>query len=287
MCEDGGVKRRAFQVEQATRLDVAVSRELRVPEAEALALVSAGAVYIDGRRARAETKIEPGARVLVVLEEGGVAVTQPRGEAPALVVLYEDDDVLAVNKPAGITAQPTPGRSGDSLVDLASAYLKHEAGLVHRLDKETSGVTVFGKHPHATSRLAAAFREGRAQKEYLAIVASGMADEGVIELPLSKDPSRPGRWRATKQANGLRARTRFITVFDDGVTSRVALFPETGRTHQLRAHLTALGFPIVGDKLYGGAAGPRCLLHARVLNVDGLRVEAPLPGDFGPSGAGQ
>lgn len=272
------MKRRVFHVEQASRLEAVLRNVLALGHAEALALVERGAVYLDGKRAKdAAARVGPGSRVMVVLEEGGVAVTEPPPPAPALVVLYEDDDVLAVDKPWGITAQPTPGRVGDSLLDLASAYLKREAGLVHRLDRETSGVTVFGKHPEATSALAAAFREGRAKKEYLAMTATGLPDSGTIALPLSKDPSRPGRWRASDRANGLDAITQFQKLDDDGRRALVALFPKTGRTHQLRAHLTGIGFPIVGDRLYGGPPGPRCLLHARRLVIDRLELESPAP----------
>lgn len=275
------VKRRVLNVEKPSRLEAVLRDGLAMSRDEAHALVARGAVYLDGKRARdAATRVGPPQKVTVVLEEGGVSVTQPVVALPKLEVLYEDDEVLAVNKPAGITAQPTPGRVGDSLLDLASTYLKRTAGLVHRLDRETSGVTVFGKTHRATSDLAQAFREGRVQKEYVALVSSGLPDEGRIELPLSRDPSRPGRWRASTRANGLSAVTLFKKLSDDGVHARVALFPQTGRTHQLRAHLTGLGFPIVGDKLYGGADGPRCLLHARVLTIDRLVIEAPLPADF-------
>jgi len=277
------VKRRTFAVTSAGRIEAALREGLDLPAAEARALVERGAVYLAGRRVKdLSTRVGPGQSVMVVLEESGQAVTAARAPAPALVVLLETDDVLAVDKPPGITAQPTPGRSGDSLLDLASAHLGYEAGLVHRLDKETSGVTIFGKHQAATSALAAEFREGGARKEYLAVVASGVPERGSIDLPLSKDPSRPGRWRASRQANGLSALTRFERREDDGDHALVALFPETGRTHQLRAHLAALGFPIVGDRLYGGGEGPRCLLHARRLSLEalGLIIDAPLPPDL-------
>ena len=272
------MKRRTFVVEKPSRVEAVLRGALALARDEAIALVDRGAVYVDGRRAKdAAARVAEGAKVMVVLEESGQAVTSPAPKAPQLVVLYEDADVLAVDKPPGITAQPTPGRVGDSLVDLATAYLRRQAGLVHRLDRETSGVTIFGKTPRATSRLAAAFRDGRAKKEYLAVTASGLPASGVIDLPLSKDPSRPGRWRATRAANGITAETHFTRLSDDGAVAVVALFPQTGRTHQLRAHLAGIGFPIVGDKFYGGAEGPRCLLHAHCLQIDDLSIEAPVP----------
>jgi 23S rRNA pseudouridine1911/1915/1917 synthase len=275
---DAAMKRRSFTAVEPCALGEVLGDELEVSADEALALIDRGAVYVDGRRARGPVDLPAGAKVMVVLEESGEAVTV-RPPPPPVVVLYEDDQVIAVDKPPFVTAQPTPGRVGDSLVDLVSARLGFEAGLVHRLDKETSGVTVFGKTREATSRLAAAFREGRAKKEYVALTAIGLPARGTIDLPLSRDPSRPGRWRASAQANGVSALTHFETRVEGNVAV-VTLFPQTGRTHQLRAHLTSQGFPIHGDRLYGGAPGPRCLLHARVLSVDSLTVEAPLPADL-------
>jgi 23S rRNA pseudouridine1911/1915/1917 synthase len=275
------MKRRTFYADAGGTLDGAIARFLQVTVTEAEALVAAGAVYVGGRRARDVTApVQAGTVVTVVLEEAGRAVTEKAASPPPpLVVLYEDDDVIAVDKPAGVVAQPTAGRQGDSLVDLVSARLGRPAGLVHRLDKETSGVTVFGKRPKATTRLAAAFREGRARKQYLALTSGGLPPEGLITLPLSKDPSRPGRWRASARANGTPAQTRYVRLAD-GAASLVHLFPQTGRTHQLRAHLAGVGHPIVGDRLYGGPEGPRCLLHAWKLEIDGLALVAPIPLDF-------
>jgi 23S rRNA pseudouridine1911/1915/1917 synthase len=274
------MKRRTFVVEKASRVEAVLRGALAVNRSVAFTLVERGAVYVDGRRAKdPAARVLVGATVMVVLEESGEAVTSPLATPNPLVVLWEDDDVLTVDKPAGLTAQPTPGRLGDSLLDMASRHLGYPAGLVHRLDRETSGVTIFGKNAEATSALAEAFREGRVKKKYVAVTASGVPAKGVIELPLSRDPARPGRWRASARANGISAVTKYETVSDDGVHALVALFPQTGRTHQLRAHLTGIGFPIVGDKLYGGLEGPRCLLHAVHLEIDELFVEAPWPDD--------
>lgn len=274
------MKRRSFEVEAAGPLSAALARGLEATAKHALELVARGAVYVDGKRARGDQQLRAGARVMVVLEEGGQAATAVVVAPAALVVLFEDDDVLAVNKAAGVVAQPTAARVGDSLLDLATQHLGYAAGLVHRLDRETSGVTVFGKHAKATSRLAAAFREGRAKKEYLAVTAPGLPASGTIDLPLSKDPSRPGRFRASAKANGVPALTHYERLHDGSEVSVVALFPQTGRTHQLRAHLAALGHPILGDTLYGGKEGGRCLLHARRLEIEGWSVEAPVPDDL-------
>lgn len=274
------MKRRTTQVAEPALLAVVVGRALAVPEPEAAALVKRGAVYVEGKRVQVPgQRVPQGARVSVVLEEAGAAAMGPASAAGTLHVLFEDEDQLVVNKATGMAAQPTASRVGDSLLDQASAYLRRPAGLVHRLDKDTSGVVVFGKTPAATSALAAAFRGGQARKRYLAATGPGLLASGVMELPLSKDPTRPGRWRATARANGVSASTRYERLYG-GDYCLVALFPETGRTHQLRAHLASEGHPILGDRLYGGGGAARCLLHAQGLEVLGRRFEAPLPDDL-------
>lgn len=244
------------------------------------ARVRGGAVYVKGRRVLdPKVQVQPGDVLTVVLEESGRS-TRASVVAPQVEVLFEDARLVAVNKPAGVVAQPTPGRAGDSLLDGVRAHLGVEPGLVHRLDKETSGVTVFGKQRPVTAALAEAFRRGQARKTYLAICGPGVRGAGVIDLPLSADPSRPGRHRASSRANGVPAVTAYEVLAQNAATTLVRLMPRTGRTHQLRAHLTALGAPITGDVLYGGAPGPRCLLHAWLLEVLDLALVAPVPRDF-------
>jgi 23S rRNA pseudouridine1911/1915/1917 synthase len=290
------MKRRTFQAEGAQvgrPVTEAIAARLGLPRDEARRLVEAGAVYLAGRRCRdAGARLRAGQIVAVVLEEGGRGALEAPPPPPVLSVLFEDAELIAVDKPVGVTAQPTEGRVGDSLVDLVSALLGREAGLVHRLDRETSGVTVFGKTASATAALAAEFREGRARKRYLAATGPGLPAAGTVDLPLSKDPTRPGRWRASRAANGVPALTDFRTLHASDDFCLVELLPHTGRTHQLRAHLTALGAPILGDRRYGGAGqagglpAPRCLLHAQALELahprtgQPLRLEAPVPGDL-------
>lgn len=274
------MKRRTFIAETGGTIGEAVASALGMSLTQANGLVSAGAVYLSGRRCRdASTPVAQGDAIIAVLEESGRAAA-PSASSRSVVVLHEDARLIAVDKPAGVLAQPGPS-GGDNLLELVSKRLGREAGLVHRLDRETSGVTVFGKTREATSELAALFREGKARKRYLAVVASGvLPPRGEIDLPLSRDPSRPGRWRASRQANGIDAFTRFEVV-EQGAVTVVALMPETGRTHQLRAHLTALGAPIAGDRLYGGdPSAPRCLLHAQRLKLEELELEAPVPDDM-------
>ncbi|MFZ5470259.1 MAG: RluA family pseudouridine synthase [Myxococcota bacterium] len=280
------MKRRSLQVEKTeagSALSSFLARTLKVSRAQAEHLVTLGAVYVDGRRClEAKRVLRAGQKVTAVLEESGRGGLEPARPSLPLAVLYEDEELLAANKPPGLSAQPTPGRVGESLLDLVSAHLGRDAGLVHRLDRETSGVTVFAKTKAATSALAAQFREGAVRKRYLAATMPGLPERGTIELPIAKDPTRPGRQRALRHGNGKPAVTDFERLFADEVYCLVALFPRTGRTHQLRAHLRALDAPILGDALYGGPKGagglsaPRVLLHAQALVLAHPRTKAPV-----------
>lgn len=287
------MKRRTLEIAPAQEgLPVrrVVREELQLADAEAGALIDRGAVYVDGRRCRdGSAKLRAKQKLTVVLEEAGAPSLGAPAAPSRLVVLHEDGEVIAVDKPAGLPAQPTPG-GAPSLLALVSERLGRAAGLVHRLDRETSGVTVFGKTPAATTDLARQFREGSARKRYLAVVKPGLAPAGRIDLPISKDPSRPGRYRATRAANGVPALTEYARLFESADHALVSLLPKTGRTHQLRAHLTALGCPIAGDRRYGGqeavagAPAERCLLHAHALAVTSGGVArlfiAPVPADL-------
>lgn len=287
------MKRRSVRAGSDGTLEAVLAASLPTTPPEARALVTAGAVYVDGRRSKsADAPVKAGQVVMVVLEERGQSALAASAPVVRLRILFEDDHVLAIDKPAGITAQPTPSKVGESLLDFASAHLGYGAGLVHRLDRETSGVTVFGKSKDATGALAAAFKEGAAKKRYVAIAAGTLPPDGLIDLRLSADPSRKGRYRASRTANGQTALTRFEVLASAPGAALVALYPQTGRTHQLRAHLTALGAPIAGDALYGGPdvllglPAKRVLLHAQQLTLPHpltgapLTVESALPEDL-------
>jgi len=284
------MKRRSFRTQVAGDLAGAVAHGLSLSLAEARTLVERGAVYVRGRRRTAPGEPVPaGTPVMVVLEEAGRSSLAEAAPLPPLRILFEDASLVVVDKPAGLPAQPTPG-GAPSLLDAVSAHLGAPAGLVHRLDRDTTGVTVFGKSPAVTSALAAQFRQGRVAKQYLAIAGPALPPSVDCTLRLARDPSRPGRWRAGRQ--GLEARTELLRLAGTEELTLVQARPHTGRTHQIRAHLAALGAPIAGDRVYGGASMlsgervERVLLHAQVLALAHPRTgavvawTAPLPPDL-------
>ncbi len=282
------MKRRLFKVsqEEAGPLLPVLAARLGLGRGDVEALLLRGAVYLSGRRLPGGTpQAKAGDRVLVVLEESGRSVLAEEPVPAPLRVLYQDGALLAVDKPAGLPAQPTPG-GAISLLALASAHLGHPAGLVHRLDKGTTGLTLFGVTDAATRSLARAFRAGKLRKQYLAATGPALPDAGTVSLPLSRDPSRPGRWRASARAHGLAAVSDFRRLGQTHGYALAALWPRTGRTHQLRAHLASLGAPLLGDALYGGRGAERPMLHAHALVLSHpetgavLRLLARLPEDL-------
>jgi 23S rRNA pseudouridine1911/1915/1917 synthase len=235
---------------------------------------------------------------------------QPEPEALSLDIVYEDASLLAINKPAGLVVHPAPGHWRGTLVNALVHHLggvvaagdPARPGIVHRLDRDTSGVLVVAKTAAAHEALAAQFRRRTVTKRYVAVVRGRMpAPEGIIDRPIARHP-RERRRMSVHAARGRPSATRYVVVEDHGLASVVRLFPTTGRTHQLRVHLAAVGHPIVGDPLYGGrrfrarAADdpliealrrfPRQALHAELLELDHpvrgtrLRFSAGPPDDL-------
>lgn len=191
-------------------------------------------------------------------------------------IIAEAADLIAVNKPAGLLSERPPQRAAVNLLDLAAARFG-PVHLFHRLDRDTSGVVLLTRTSAANRYLDAAFKAGTVVKEYLAVVepAEGLPPEGEIRLPIGPHPTRRDMV-AVVRSGGRRAVTRYQVVHAEGERCWVRLWPETGRTHQLRVHLAALAAPIAGDRLYNPAwrRSPRLMLHA--LRV-ALPADAPFP----------
>lgn len=262
-------------------------------------LARSGQIRVDGARAKADTRLMAGSQVRVpplpdAPDPGERKAISPRDAAYARsLVLYEDEEVLVLNKPSGLAVQG--GTKTSQHVDrLLSAWGEglDRPRLVHRLDRDTSGVLVLGKTPAAAARLSGAFARRKAQKTYWALVVGNPhPTEGVIDVPLAKKGINDREMVVpvdAKDPKGEPAETEFVTISRAGPrVSWMALRPHTGRTHQLRAHMKAIGHPILGDPKYGDdksrdlSEGLQLQLHARRLVIPHpsagmLAIEAPL-----------
>jgi 23S rRNA pseudouridine1911/1915/1917 synthase len=274
------------------RLDQFIAARGGISRGLARRTLDAGGVFLDGRRFKvAGRAVREGQAVVVNLEEAGraAAIGAPLEQSR---LLYTDEHLIAVDKPPFVPAQPTLTTDRGALPELASSLLGAPVLLVHRLDRETSGVTVLARTRDAAAALSEAFRVGGPEKTYLALTVRAPSPiEGVVDEPLGPDRERPGR--RTVLASGEPAVTRYSTLREGA--SGVALVscrPETGRTHQIRVHLAHAGAPLLGDPRYGGPrqvqglSVPRVMLHARRLALEhpitkvALVIEAPVPEDF-------
>ena len=250
------------------RLDRFLADQLGLSRTQAARLVARKAVSVDGKPARASRLLVRGERVHVSFP----ADQPPRTLTPApipLVVLYEDEDLAVIDKPAGLVVHPAPGHWDDTLVNALvargttlSGGAEGRPGIVHRLDRDTSGLMVVAKTDLAHRRLGAAMAARRVRRTYAALVWGHLgASPTVIEAPLARHPA--DRKRMTVLAGGRPARTDAHLVARFQVVDLLRLELHTGRTHQIRVHLEHIGHPIVGDPVYGGGGSRRISGAAR------------------------
>jgi 23S rRNA pseudouridine1911/1915/1917 synthase len=282
-----------------TRADRFVADASGLTRSHVQRLIAGGHLTLGGRPVKANSLLPAGAQLTLEVPEP--AVPEIIAQAMPLRVLYEDDDLIVVDKPAGLVTHPAPGHPSGTLVN---ALLGRPGavyggiagvarpGIVHRLDRDTSGLLMVAKHDAAQAALAAQLKARRVKKTYLALVAGAVgATSGRIEAPIGRDPGH--RTRMAVVASGRVATTgyRVRERFEGWTLLEVDLI--TGRTHQIRVHLAAIGHPVAGDPLYAGARarrGPpgleRLFLHAWRLEfaspTDGhlIRVTADLPAEL-------
>jgi 23S rRNA pseudouridine1911/1915/1917 synthase len=287
-----------------TRLDVFLSRRLPALSRSRLQkLITAGHVHVDGAIAKNSLALHAGASVEVSHPPNAPSGVVP--EALPLVVVYDDDDLAVIDKPAGMVVHPAAGHRTGTVVNALLHHLEglsgiggaDRPGIVHRLDRGTSGLMVVAKHDAAHQHLSRQFHDRLVTKQYLALVWGAPRQGEVIDRPIGRDP-RERKKMSTRASRGRTAVTRVVDVERIGDASLVRVAIGTGRTHQIRVHLSESGHPIVGDALYGGVRRRipqkmsvvgtlgRLFLHAARLEFahprDGRRLafEAPLPDDL-------
>lgn len=270
------------------RLDVVAPPLLGMTRSQFKKSLEAGLVALNGKASAAKVAVRVGDEVVVTATPEPDAVA-----APHLNVLYEDDDIMVVDKPAGLVVHATEsGRVQPTVADFArnQGVVDEDAdrpGIVHRLDKETSGALAIAKNLKAKAYLQQQFKQRLVHKKYLALVRGRLElDEATIELPIGRSRKQPTKRSVVP---GSRASTTHYLVKErlEGYTL-VEVELETGRTHQIRVHFAHLGHPVLGDSLYGGPTWPgleRQWLHAAQLSFTApsgraVEVDSPLPADL-------
>jgi 23S rRNA pseudouridine1911/1915/1917 synthase len=270
-------------VEAGTRLDVLLAHLTGYSRSHVAAALRAGAAQVNGAAGKPSTLLEPGDRVEYAIEAPRPLDAQP--EAIALDIAYEDDDILVVDKPAGMVTHPAHGATAGTLVNALLAHVETlpgervRAGLVHRLDRDTSGLLLVAKTEAALGTLGRAMHARYIEREYRGIVIGVPEDpEGTIRGAIGRDPRN--RMKYAIRAEGKPAVTHYALREKLAGASELTFRLETGRTHQIRVHMAALGHPIVNDPIYGRSDSrlplPGQALHAWRLRFKHPRTQQPM-----------
>jgi len=270
-------------------------------------LVKAGHVHVDGVPAsKPSQRVETGQRIAIEIPDP--APSPMASQDLPLTILHEDDDIVVIDKPAGLVVHPAAGHADQTLVNALLFHVKNlsgvggelRPGIVHRLDKDTSGVMIIAKHDQAHRKLTADWNTERVKKEYLALVyGTPASDRGTIDAPIGRDPRDRKRMAVARE--GRRAITDYEVAERLRYVSLVRCRLRTGRTHQIRVHLKHIGHPIVGDPVYSGpqwrgipdkriqralSSLPRQALHAERITFvhprtgESMTIVAPLAEDL-------
>ena len=279
------------------RLDIFLSvQQTEISRSRLKKLIVEGWVTVNGVEQRAGYKVRAGDRIMIQVPSPVGLDTSP--EAIPLNIIFEDEYLIALDKPVGMVVHPAPGHSSGTLVnallyhcnDLSGIGGVERPGIVHRLDKDTSGLVIAAKTESAHKNLARQFKKRETRKEYLAIVKGNVKkDKGSIHASIGRHKVHRKKMD-TRALNGREAQTEYEVVHRSVGWSYLRLWPKTGRTHQIRVHLASIHHPIIGDKLYGGKSThhkmDRQALHAHRLELkhpitgSNLSFCAPLPPDM-------
>ncbi len=276
-----------LEISRAERLDQYVIRmQPGLSRSYAVRLIEDGDIVVNG-----EPQLKAGYKVresdaIKIGHDPAKAIIYPEIK---LEIIYEDDDCIVINKPVGLLTHSKGAFNPEATVSTwlrsrMQALNGERAGIVHRLDRATSGVMICAKTPEALSWLQKQFSQRKVKKSYVAVVTGALKQaEAIIDMPIMRNPKKPQTFRVG--SNGKSAVTAYKVLKTDEQYSLLELKPTTGRTHQLRVHLEEIGHPIVGDTFYGGHPADRLFLHARSLEItlpsrERKTFEVPVPAKF-------
>ncbi len=287
------------------RLDAFIASVTELSRSAAARLIESGDVTVEGRSAEKKRTLVAGERVEITLPEPEECEAQP--EDIPLDVVYEDSDIIVINKPQGMVVHPAPGNYSGTLVNallfrcrdsLSGIGGVMRPGIVHRIDKDTSGLLVVAKNDFAHAALSEELKYHGIEREYHALVKGGFGeDKGRIDLPIGRHPVDRKKMAVLKNSDSAReAVTNYEVLARYGSVSYLRLLLETGRTHQIRVHMSYLGHPLLGDEVYGQSKTPFEKRHAALLSGQALHArrlslthprtgermifECPLPDNF-------
>ena len=287
------------EADSDVRLDLLVAARLGISRTRSATLIANKAVTVNGRAERASYRASAGERIVVAIP--APPARDIVGEQIPLNIVFEDDELVVVDKAAGMVVHPAPGNWSGTLVnaligrggELAEVGDEERAGIVHRLDKDTSGLLLVAKTERAHRILSRAIAERRVTRRYAALVWGHLdGDRLTVDRPVARDPR--DRKRMAIVSNGRTAKTDFVRLARFDATDLLRAHLHTGRTHQIRVHLASVGHPVVGDDTYGGGGGRRLValparrhfLHAAWLRFRhpttgaAMDLRAPLPDDL-------
>ncbi|MDP8207307.1 MAG: RluA family pseudouridine synthase [Candidatus Electryonea clarkiae] len=314
---EDSVNRVVLEIEEnysaGERLDILVTNRLpKISRNRVQKLINEGNITLDGKKAKASAIVQGSSEVVVIFPHPPRPAAAP--EDIPLDIIYEDDYLLIVNKPPGMVVHPAAGHHSGTLVNALLGHYKslptqggnptHRPGIVHRLDKDTSGLIVVARTENVMTALGRLFHEHDIEREYNALVWGNPPDSGTIDAPISRSPRNRKKFAVVE--GGRHAVTHWKVVERYGFLTHIAVTLETGRTHQIRVHFSDRGWPIFGDSTYGGKMHglarlssseldkgrnalklmPRQALHAGQLGFihpntrNQIHFEAPLPPDF-------
>ncbi len=274
-----------YSENSSARLDIALQQQLPdLTRSHIRKLLDNGKILVNNQTYKAGYKLKKGDLVLIDYDESDKQINDIN-----LPIIYEDNDCLVIDKPVGVLSHSKGSYNPEPTVasfiaEKIDGLEGERAGIVHRLDRMTSGIMICAKNQESHKWLQKQFAQRKVKKTYVAIINAGLEPKkAIIDMPIERDPRSPKQFRVGK--SGKEAQTNYEVVESNHQYSRIILKPETGRTHQLRVHLKQLGYPIIGDILYGGKEYSRLMLHAKELeitlpNKQRQVFKASLPGEF-------